>query len=675
MTQRLIFSLLFSVSLLLIFTQCKKDSVENDVIYKKPIEKLDPTCKWLSEESNYTKSNYMMVFYKHRNELIKKGNVNEIADLLDIVSKTLDSNFALNEDFLNLTLDFLKENENKIDDKFFISLNNFIGCHYTNKEDFQKAIVYYKKATIKKPHDYYTHNNLGNVYYNLSYCYMSIGKQNLALEESLNSLKNFEKTDNYSGKGLVYNNFSNIYLALKKYNEAEQNIDKALAIYKTQKDTNNLFVSLINKICIYNECKSEKLNALVDSTYNYCNKISNINLNYKIPIYCFYAEKLISEDKITEAGKILEEVKPLLKKIDESFAVEDYTATLSIYELKTGKGISDAGIYLKIIPSLKKSKDYQALKTIYSLLKEDAILKNDYKSALFFSDEYKNAMDSLSNENIQVKVAEIEEKYQLDKKNELLNKKENDLVNKNNLIFWLILGFTIMGLFFLIYLLYQKQNSLKKDKKNNSMFTNKLFQNTEDERKRIATDLHDGISQELLALKNNFSGELSDLNCRIDNIINEIRIISRNLHPVMFDKIGLQCTVEQMVERIQDKDEFLVTSDVNYNKSLTVQDELQVYRIIQEAMSNIIKYSKATAAKIIIDERESSIKLKIIDNGNGFDVEKTLNGDKAFGLHSIIERTKNLKGTAIITSSSNGTTISIKLPIPNIITENNPNEK
>lgn len=669
MTKSLVYSFLFSVSLLLIFTQCKKDNNEIDLVYKKPTaEKMDAICEWLSVENNYNKSNFNTVFKKHYNELVANGNINEIANLLEIVSRTIDSNFAFDDDFLNLTIDFLKENKNNIDDKFYISLYTFVGNYYTNKGIFQKGIAYYKIAVIKQPKDYYTYNNLGNAYYNMSYSYMSIGKQNMALQESLNALKNFEKTDNYSGKGMVYNNFSNIYLTLKKFREAEQNSNKAIAVFKKQKDTNNILVSLINKISVYNEWNGEKFKSLVDSTYNYCNKIKNVNLNYKVPIHCFYVEKLISENKIIEAGKILESLKPTIQEIDDNFALEDYTDVLSEYELKTGNGISDANLYLKAIPSFKESKDYQALKTIYTLLKDDAILKNDYKSALFFSEEYKTATDSLSNENIHIKVAEIEEKYQLDKKNELLSKKENDLVNKNNLIFWLILGFTIMGLFFLIYLLYQKQASLKNDKKNNSLFTNKLLQNTEDERKRIATDLHDGISQELLALKNNFSGELSDLNCRIDNIINEIRIISRNLHPVMFDKIGLQCTVEQMVERIQDKDEFLVTSEINYNKTLSVQDELQVYRIIQEAMSNIIKYSNANAAKIIIDERENSIKLKIMDNGDGFDVEKTLNGGKAFGLHSIIERAKNLKGTAIITSSSNGTVISIKLPITNIIT-------
>lgn len=99
-------------------------------------------------------------------------------------------------------------------------------------------------------------------------------------------------------------------------------------------------------------------------------------------------------------------------------------------------------------------------------------------------------------------------------------------------------------------------------------FTKQLLQNTEEERKRIASDLHDSISHELLNLKYIFRKDSATVNTKINSIINDIRGISRNLHPVMFDKIGLQPNIEQLVERIQQQNDFMVSTEIQYRNPL-----------------------------------------------------------------------------------------------------------
>ncbi len=207
----------------------------------------------------------------------------------------------------------------------------------------------------------------------------------------------------------------------------------------------------------------------------------------------------------------------------------------------------------------------------------------------------------------------------------------------------------------------EKANQLIQDKINTMNFTKQLLESTEVERKRIATDLHDSISHELLNLKSIFKQDLSVVNSKIDSIINDIRGISRNLHPVMFDKIGLVPNIEQLVERMQIQNNFLVSTEIDYKGTLSSADELQIYRIIQEALTNIIKYSEAHAAKITILEGNSKIDIEIKDNGKGFNVKETLNGGKAFGLHNIIERSRVIGGKAEIQSSADGTIININI--------------
>ena len=192
-------------------------------------------------------------------------------------------------------------------------------------------------------------------------------------------------------------------------------------------------------------------------------------------------------------------------------------------------------------------------------------------------------------------------------------------------------------------------------------FTKQLLEKTEEERKRIASDLHDSINHELLNLKFIFKQDFATVNNKIDSIINDIRAISRNLHPVMFDKIGLEPIIEQLVERIQQQNNFMISTEINYKGSLTSADELQVYRIIQEALTNIIKYAKAHAGKITIEENQSNIFIEIKDNGKGFNVKEALNSGKSFGLHNIIERSRVIGGEAKILSSPEGTIININL--------------
>jgi signal transduction histidine kinase len=175
--------------------------------------------------------------------------------------------------------------------------------------------------------------------------------------------------------------------------------------------------------------------------------------------------------------------------------------------------------------------------------------------------------------------------------------------------------------------------------------------------------LHDSISHELLNLKAILKQEdFIVINTKIDTIINDIRGISRNLHPVMFDKIGLEPNIEQLVERIQQQNDFMVSTDINYKGSLSSVDELQIYRIIQEALTNIIKYANAHAAKVTMMEDYDSIFIEIKDNGKGFNVKEALNSGKSFGLHNIIERSRVIGGEAKIQSSAGGTVIYINIP-------------
>ena len=95
-------------------------------------------------------------------------------------------------------------------------------------------------------------------------------------------------------------------------------------------------------------------------------------------------------------------------------------------------------------------------------------------------------------------------------------------------------------------------------------FTSLLLSKTEEERKRIASDLHDSVSNELVNLRHALENNSFKLKAKIDTILEEVRNISRNLSPTLFDKLGLKESVEQLTERAQNQHSFLLTSDIDY---------------------------------------------------------------------------------------------------------------
>jgi signal transduction histidine kinase len=287
---------------------------------------------------------------------------------------------------------------------------------------------------------------------------------------------------------------------------------------------------------------------------------------------------------------------------------------------------------------------------------------SNYERAIYFA----HAWDSMNlifktNENLQ-KLNDIEHLLQEKTREETINNQNNTIL-KNKLYFnrlimiALLLTCIIIGMVF-----YREKSFIKMRRKQRMLFSRQLYEKIEEDRKRIAIDLHDGVSHDLLTLKNNHTQTTTSQQNNIDDILENLRNISRNLHPVMFERLGLNAAIEQLVERIQTLNIFLINTDLQYSGQLHKTTEIQLYRIIQEACSNIIKHSNAVAGRISIVEDNKMVTTTIEDNGKGFDVNKKLNSTDSFGLHNIIQRAKSLGGKASIVSTAKGTTITISIP-------------
>ncbi len=225
---------------------------------------------------------------------------------------------------------------------------------------------------------------------------------------------------------------------------------------------------------------------------------------------------------------------------------------------------------------------------------------------------------------------------------------------------------------------YKKRVSkLKKEKSAQEEFSNKLLNSQEEERKKIASMLHDSIAHDVLITKNSSelglrsAGDneevkeiLNKISEQSSSTLNELRRIQFNLHPYEVEKLGLTRAIKSIVDRASKSTviQFTFEEDI-IDKLFSEENEIHLYRIIQEAINNIIKHSSATEATIKISRTDENVFINISDNGKGF-VKRNALSKNSMGLSGIYERVRLLGGSLEIDSEgSSGTVLRIILPI------------
>ncbi len=224
----------------------------------------------------------------------------------------------------------------------------------------------------------------------------------------------------------------------------------------------------------------------------------------------------------------------------------------------------------------------------------------------------------------------------------------------------------------------QTLEAVELEKETRKKYTQKLLTVQEEQCRRISNELHDSVGQDLLVVKNLIHlGKKNNINV-IENdsyydkifnsasrAIDEVRDISRALHPVQLEKLGLTLAVKSLIDRFNETTEIACSSGVDdINDILKKESEIHLYRIVQECLNNIIKHSKADRVNIKVSKKTDKIILLIEDNGKGFDYNKTKKNAGGLGLNSILERVNLLNGELEIKSELNkGTKILVKIKI------------
>ena len=347
------------------------------------------------------------------------------------------------------------------------------------------------------------------------------------------------------------------------------------------------------------------------------------------------------------------------------------------------------------IPFMHKSlpislkKQYQNLTQYnYKMLSDIYKKLNNADSALYYFEQYSAVKDSVHSIKVQESIAALNIEFETEKKqNEILKQRaqlaEKDLEvrRKNTFIFGSLGLAIILGL--LGYLLFKQQKlknrQLQKEGELKTALAKIETQNKlQEQRLRISRDLHDNIGAQLTFiissidnLKYGFSDMSEKLGNKLSGISNftsqtiyELRdtIWAMNKENITFE--DLQARIANFIEHAKNASEridfsFNIEENVDEAHIFTSVEGMNIYRIIQEAVNNALKYASADEIEINISEKETKYLIEISDNGIGFDPETIELGN---GLNNMKKRVREINGTLQIKSSKKGTSISLKVP-------------
>jgi signal transduction histidine kinase len=210
-------------------------------------------------------------------------------------------------------------------------------------------------------------------------------------------------------------------------------------------------------------------------------------------------------------------------------------------------------------------------------------------------------------------------------------------------------------------------------------FSNQLIVTQDTERRYISNELHDGIGQNLMVINNRINRLINaDLSPQLakqldfaskitQQTINDLRGLSHRLHPHQLDRLGLAIAIETVANESLSDAGIILNCQVGAIDHLVNKDQaLHVYRIVQEAIKNIIRHAQAGTVTILLVHDNNAIDLNISDNGQGIDAIwlKRRDFSQAFGLSSIQERVQFLAGTFdIFNTNPSGLTLNIHIPL------------
>lgn len=526
--------------------------------------------------------------------------------------------------------------------------------------------------------------------YELATAYMNVGNEwhylsdyAQAAEYYLLSKKHAEVINHRSTLRRINNNLAAVFLDLNDYDKGRQYAEAGLQIAKELKDDFAIASSQFNLASVYMQLKQpEKAFALYEDVER---------TGHKIDDYTFLLDALLGKGGAYAAmnnvpqAKLFFEKTIALSKEKEASEYEMY-AYMGMADLLLKTKDPSAGSYiLQGIAIAQNQGSRLELKDLY--LKASVFNESlgNLQKALDYRKEFELLNDSLIGEKSKTTVANLEAKYEFEKKESRIKLQQEQLKQKSTLNYVLIGGAVALVIISLLgYRNYHHKQKLQQAKieeletEKQLTATEAILKGEEQERTRLAKDLHDGLGGMLSGIKYSFQNMKGNLiltgeNAQafersidmLDSSIKEMRRVAHNMMPEMLVKYGLNVAMKEFCHEIDRSGVVRINyQSIGMNDSAIEQTTaITVYRIVQELVNNAIKHAAASEVVVQLQLSERLLSVTVEDNGKGFDIA-LLQSARGMGWSNIRNRVDFLKGKIDVHSAPDkGTSVLMEIAL------------
>ncbi len=586
-----------------------------------------------------------------------------------------------------------------------------ISAVYNHIFKYDSSLYYINKATAKYKQlikegtssKEFCKRKLGYCLYHTGINLFRQGKYKEALEKMYIALKYYEDINNYTGQANVHLNIGNIYNFNEEYDNAYleyQETIRLLALTNGKKIPSMVYTNIGTIFLNKNELDSalfyfnKSLSATKINDYTISGIYANIGLIYK--------KKHEYDSALTYFNNSL----AIRKKIGYKNGEINTKTNIGLTYIEMKQYSKAKKILTEALNYTLKNNMAETTKEIYLGLSVIYENTNNFKAAFKYNKLYNLYKDSINSIEVTKKINEYKAKYEAEKKDreiidlqkeahlqklekekQITNNKQQRYVNISLIILAILLFIIIFAIQRYFNLKHKADRELmKKNKQINQQkiidlvkssevgSINSFIEGQEKERSRIATELHDRLGSLLSTVKLHFSSiesACSDNNEEkesmsfaldlLDNSVEEVRSISHNLSKGILKQFGLAGAVENLRDAINTAGKIQIKLiKAGPENTLNPETEIELFRIIQELVTNAIKHSQSDIIYIQLMSDEEGLNIFIEDHGIGFDISKLKT--KGIGLKNLKKRVETIGGEYHYeTAVGKGTSIIIEI--------------
>lgn len=496
----------------------------------------------------------------------------------------------------------------------------------------------------------------------LAIIYYLMGNYEKSTELNIKSLKIFEEEKAYDELANAFGEYG-YQMKRRELDKANQYMLKGIQIAENYKSRKPVIAKLYDNFGVLKEMEGKIDSALL--LYNKALKIKyELQDSIGIP---FSLNKIANakalQGKFSEAYKILNQSDKFRAKEQSDFGRTDNLAYYGDFFSMEGK-IDSAIKYYQSSLDLSLKNGYTFLiEYCYRQLSDLYQKKSDFENAFLNFKKYSTYKDSITNIATNQKIAELELAFETSEKDKLIAQQQ--LMLKQRAILFMSVGTTLLFLVLTMFGLYTYQLQKKKTLAKEIELTRRLsIEETNrkviEEKLRISRELHDNIGSQLTFIISSLDNlkyliQEKEISNRVNSTTNFARFTLNELRNTVWAMKHENGKLSDLILKIQDylnrikpnieNINFSIKKNIQKDYQLNSMQLLNLFRIFQECLQNIMKHSEATEAQIIFEDSENGFSMQICDNGKGIENSDTL---ESSGLDFLKFRTEESKGILFI---------------------------